>query len=97
DTFEITCSNGMRGDLHSESLLQMIRAANMIAVQVCEPDLPDISLIENVIEHYLLFLVWRGGIDDAGFLPSHNVTVRLVRWRRGRGCHTGEPEAPPPL
>src|SRR5215831_20633979 len=73
----------------------MIRTADMIAVQVCQPDLPDISLLEGTIEQGLLFLVWRRGIDDYNFLPADNVAVRVCRGRQRWCSHRDEHDTRP--
>src|SRR2546428_3988685 len=59
NALKIPSRDGMRGDSDSSPLLEMIRSAHMIAVEVRQPDLPDFTLLEQSVEQCLLFLVWR--------------------------------------
>src|SRR5262245_54321547 len=55
---QIARRNRMSRNLHSAFLFQMIRSADVIAMQMREPDLSYVSLFQNAIEQRLLFLIW---------------------------------------
>src|SRR5262245_29428060 len=62
----------------------MIRPADVIGVQMREPNLSDISLFENPIESGLLFFVTRRGINNNHFVAANHITIRMSRRRQRR-------------
>ena len=47
----------MRGNLYPAPLFKVIRAADVIAMQMGQPDLTNVPLVENAVEQRLLFFI----------------------------------------
>src|SRR5205814_962370 len=79
---EVSRGYRMGCDLHSKPLPEVIRATDVIAMQVGEPDLPNLALLENPIEHSLLFFIRRCRIDHDHLIAANHVTIRVRRRRQ---------------
>src|SRR5262245_37972723 len=74
ESLKIARRDGVRDDIYAQLPLQMIRPADVIGVQMREPNLSDISLFENPIESGLLFFVTRRGINNNHFVAANHIT-----------------------